>query len=212
MKRILFYGDSNTWGYDPVTTRRFPDHIRFTGLLEKRLSECKIIEEGLKGRNNSLDDDLEEGRNGYKSLPMILCSHDPIDIFVIMLGSNDVKTKFQNSALEIADALAKNVRLVQTPHLWGGVDVPQILIICPPGITEDFKGDRMEGYFDERSIRISKELAQEYQKVAELLNCEYLNAMEFTDPGKIDGVHLDEEGHRKLADAIEIKLNEMMKN
>ena len=78
-----------------------------------------------------------------------LCTHDPIDIFVIMLGTNDVKRKFRNSAIEIAKALEMNIQLVQAPQFWGGVDAPKILIVCPPGVTADYVGDTMEGYFDE---------------------------------------------------------------
>ncbi|MGI6006678.1 MAG: GDSL-type esterase/lipase family protein [Ruminococcus sp.] len=210
MQTILFFGDSNTWGYDSISTRRYPEDVRFTGILSKRLKDARIIEEALKGRTNGLDDFLEEGRNGYKALPMVLCTHDPIDIFVIMLGTNDVKKKFRNSAIEIGRALERNIQVVQTPWIWGGVKAPKILVVCPPGVTTDYVGDVMEGSFDEESVRVSKELDEEYRRIAESYGCEYLNAMEYTGPGKTDGVHLDEEGHRKLADALEMKLNSMM--
>ena len=90
MKTILFFGDSLTWGYNAVTTRRFPPKVRYTGIVSQNLPECRIIEEGLKGRTNALDDCLEPHRNGNKALPMVLCTHDPSDIFVIMLGTNEI--------------------------------------------------------------------------------------------------------------------------
>lgn len=210
MKTILFFGDSNTWGYDALSGRRFPFEVRFTGLLSRRLKDARVIEEGLRGRTHGLDDCLEEGRNGYKALPMILCTHEPVDIFVIMLGTNDVKAKFHNSAVEIGRALERNIQVIQTPWLWGGEKAPQILVVCPPGVTEDYEGDVMEGSFDKESVRISEELDQEYRKTAKTYGCEYLNAREYTGPGKADGVHLDADGHRKLADALEWKLKEMM--
>lgn len=211
MKTIMFFGDSLTWGYDAVSTRRFPPDVRFTGLISQHFPECRIIEEGLKGRTNALDDAIEPGRNGHQALPMLLCTHDPIDIFVIMLGTNDVKRKFRNSAIEIAKALEMNVQLVQAPQFWGGVDAPKILIVCPPGVTADYVGDTMEGYFDEGSVGVSKQLPETYRKVAEAYGCEYLNAMEVTGPCKEDGVHLDREGHRALAEALEARLHEMLK-
>ncbi|MCH1984010.1 SGNH/GDSL hydrolase family protein [Ruminococcus sp. OA3] len=211
MKTIMFFGDSLTWGYDAVSTRRFPSDVRFTGIIGQRFQGCRIVEEGLKGRTNALDDCLEPDRNGSKVLPMLLCTHDPIDIFVIMLGTNDTKRKFRNSAVEIAKALERNVRMVQSPQMWDGVEAPKILIVCPPGVTADYAGDTMEGYFDEGSVEVSRQLDKEYRKVAEAYGCEYLNAMEVTGPCREDGVHLDREGHRALADALEAKLNEMLK-
>lgn len=210
MKTIMFFGDSNTWGYDSLSARRYPETIRFTGLINTHFKNCSVIEEGLKGRTNALDDQLEDGRNGYKVLPLLLCTHDPIDILVIMLGTNDTKRVFNCSALEIAKALEKNIRIVQAPQMWDGAEAPKILIVCPPGVTTDYIGDTMEGYFSERSVEVSKQLDEEYRKVADAYGCEYLNAMEYTGPGQADGVHLDEEGHRKLAEALEIKLKGML--
>lgn len=212
MKTIMFFGDSNTWGYDAATAKRFPYDVRFTGILSKKLGNCRIIEEGLKGRTNALDDCLELDRNGNKALPMLLCTHDPIDIFVIMLGSNDVKTKFRNSAYEIAKALERNVKLVQHPQMWDGEQTPQILVVCPPGITADYAGDVMAELFDEESVAKSKQLDAEYQKTARAFGCEYLNAMEHTGPCQADGVHLDAEGHKKLADALAVKLAAMLES
>ena len=83
MKTIMFFGDSLTWGYDAVSTRRYSLKERYTGILSEKLKDCRIIEEGLKGRTNALDDPIEPGRNGYRALPMLLCSHDPIDVLVL---------------------------------------------------------------------------------------------------------------------------------
>lgn len=141
---------------------------------------------------------------------MVLCTHDPIDIFVIMLGTNDTKHKFGNSAIEIAKGLEMNVRLVQSPLMWGGVESPQILIISPPEVTADYAGDVMEGSFDETSQKVSRQLADEYQKIAERYQCEFLDAKDYTGPCKEDGVHLDAQGHGKLAAAVTAKLKEML--
>ncbi len=211
MKTIMFFGDSLTWGYDAVSTRRYSLKERYTGILSEKLKDCRIIEEGLKGRTNALEDPIEPGRNGHRALPMLLCSHDPIDILVIMLGTNDSKRKFRNSAIEIGKALEMNIQIARTPCLWGGVEAPEILIVCPPVVTENYRGDVMEGYFDEISIKTSRELDQEYRKVAQAWGCQYLNAGAYTETCKEDGVHLDREGHRKLAGALEGKLNDILK-
>ena len=87
------FGDSLTWGYDAVSTRRFPPDVRFTGLISQRFPECRVIEEGLKGRTNALDDAIEPGRNGHQALPMLLCTHDPIDIFCDHAGNQRCETE-----------------------------------------------------------------------------------------------------------------------
>lgn len=210
MKRIMFFGDSNTWGYVPVISERYSEDIRFTGILSKKMPDCRIIEEGLKGRTTAFDDSLMDDRNGLKALPMLLSTHDPLDIVVIMLGTNDVKRKFNLSAAEIAEGLERLVKTIQMPVSWGGKKIPEILIVCPPGVSADFENTDMEGQFDHSSVERSNQLPDQYRKIADQYNCQYLNAMDYTGPGMSDGVHLEIEEHQKLASALEIKLKEIL--
>jgi len=210
MKTIMFFGDSNTWGYNPINARRYPFDVRFTGIVSEKLNDCRIIEEGLKGRTNALSDDLQADRNGLRSLPMLLCTHDPIDILVIMLGTNDVKRKFHNAPTEIANGLELLIQTAQMPLLWGGEKTPRILVVCPPGVTGNFKCSEMEGSFDLTSVEKSLQLHEAYQKIAVQYGCDYLNAMDYTGPGVSDGVHLEEEEHKKMAEALIIKLQTMI--
>ena len=91
MKRILCFGDSNTYGYRPDTGERYPEDIRWTGILKNRLRErgIEIIEEGLVGRTTVFEDSLRMGRRGIDYLVPLLESHAPIDKLVLMLGTND---------------------------------------------------------------------------------------------------------------------------
>lgn len=207
MKTILFFGDSNTWGYHPVTTRRYSAEERFTGLLSTRLPECRIIEEGLKGRTIATDDEMGPLRNGRKALPMILCTHDPIDYLVIMLGTNDVKRRFGLSPGEIGEGLEQLIQIIKTPHLWGGSVVPEILIVCPANVSMDFIGSPMDVSFDHTSVEKSKALHDVYEELAKQNGCAYLNAMEYTKTGAVDGVHLEADGHLRLAEALYQKLS-----
>jgi len=211
MKTILFFGDSNTWGYHPVTGRRYSTDERFTGRLSNMLSECRIIEEGLKGRTTATDDEMGPLRNGRKALPMVLCTHDPIDYLVIMLGTNDVKRRFQLSPGEIAEGLERLIQIVKTPHLWDGTAVPEILIVCPANVSVDYVGSAMNKSFDHTSVEKAKALHGVYEELAKQYGCAYLNAMEYAQTGVTDGVHLEADGHQKLADALyqELKRNMM---
>ena len=113
MKRILAYGDSNTWGFDPVTwgsvpmtLERYPEDIRWTGLLQKALGkDALVLEEGLCGRTTAFDDEECDGRNGLMALPAILKANQPLDAAVIMLGTNDCKSAFNASSKEITAGL-----------------------------------------------------------------------------------------------------------
>jgi lysophospholipase L1-like esterase len=103
MKTILCYGDSNTWGFNPVTQDRYPMTERWTGVLAQALGAgYHVIEEGLNGRTTLWDDPIEEWRNGKTYLLPCLWSHKPIDLVTLMLGTNDLKERFSVSAYDIA--------------------------------------------------------------------------------------------------------------
>src|SRR3954462_1773041 len=99
MKTIVCFGDSNTWGYDPASNGRFGPTNRWTGVLQTALgSDYRVIEEGLNGRTTTVDDPIHDHRNGRHYLPPCLESHAPFDLVTIMLGTNDLKARFNSSA------------------------------------------------------------------------------------------------------------------
>ena len=101
MKNILAFGDSNTWGLIPGTKERYPDEIRWTGLVQNKLNDTKIIEEGLCGRTTVFEDEIRPFRKGVDTLPLILESASPLDGVIIMLGTNDCKTYYHANPLSI---------------------------------------------------------------------------------------------------------------
>ena len=212
MRTILFYGDSNTWGYNAYTGERYPRDVRFTGLLAERLPEYFIVEEALNGRTTVTDDNLGPNRNGYDTLPMVMYSQSPVDLLVVMLGTNDTKSRFRNSESDIGHGMEMIINVAQTPWIWHGQKAPAILLVCPPAVTEDIADSDMEGEFSDYSVQVSKKLPNQYRTIAESHGCGFLNAADVTGPGKKDGVHLDPEGHRKMADALEKCIREMMES
>ena len=100
MKQILCFGDSNTWGYDGESGERLPFKVRWTGRLQKAYEgkDVRIIEEGLCGRTTVFEDPFRQGRRGTALLPTLLETHHPVDLVVLMLGTNDCKTIFGASA------------------------------------------------------------------------------------------------------------------
>ena len=114
-KRVLCYGDSNTWGFNAMNEnvygQRFPEEVRWTGRLQTLLGEnWTVIEEGLCGRTTVFEDPLREGLNGLQYLGPCLATHNPIDYLILMLGTNDCKARFS--------ALPKNIeRKMTLPRL-----------------------------------------------------------------------------------------------
>ena len=206
MKSILFYGDGNTWGYDTAAKgRRFPLETRFTGILMKRFPQFHIVEEGLPYRTTAYDIFLQPDRNGLKSFPMILASASPLDLIVLMLGTNDCRTSSITMAQESAAALEQYIRLIRSPEHQHGAQVPEILLIAPPPIHPRVLNTQESFYYSAHSFSRSEDLSIHYSALASREKCYYLDAAEFVEVG-LDGIHLDAKNHEKLASAIADKL------
>ena len=138
MKTIVFYGDSNTFGTNPAFTGeidspfRWDKKIRWTGKLQKLLGDgYDVIEEGLGGRTTAWEDQATEGRNGLNSIFSVLQTHEPIDLVVIMLGTNDLKEVYGASPMEIGRGLESLLRICLNPYTYTDGHVPQIMVVSP---------------------------------------------------------------------------------
>jgi lysophospholipase L1-like esterase len=195
MKNILCFGDSNTWGYEPLVARRYPADVRWTGILQNSLGDgFRVIEEGLNGRTNVTNEMERPIRSGLDVLPILLESHRPLDLVVIMLGTNDLKHDFDLSAEQIADGARRVCRsVIDCEYLMD--NPPQILLISPTHvelITEE-EQDIFIGAIDK-----SRELAEHYQAVAEDLGIHFLDASKIVVKTDLDGVHWDVDQHVKF--------------
>lgn len=199
MKTILCYGDSNTWGWNPVTKKRYGVDERWTGVLRNELgSGYWVIEEGQNGRTTVWEDPIERHKNGAAYLPACLESHSPLDLVIIMLGTNDLKARFSLPACDIARGAGVLVDIVQKSQSGPDGRPPGVLLIAPPpvGKLSEF-ADLFEG-----ALEKSRMFGTCYKQVAEEYGCHFLNAGEIVKPSDADGVHLDAESHRKLGVAV----------
>ncbi|MBQ3543944.1 MAG: GDSL family lipase [Lachnospiraceae bacterium] len=203
--RILCIGDSNTWGYNPVNGQRFEK--RWTKVLSELMPENEIIEEGLNGRTLTSVDPVFKERCGIKGLKMLLMSHKPVDYVIVMLGTNELKTVFENDANGIAKGIRQFLEIILDVNMWERFKVPKVLIISPVLIRDELivNGDVFGG-FDENSVRESKHLAKEILKVCEEYKVEFMNAADYAEASLVDNIHMDEENHIKLAEAVNEKL------
>ena len=206
-KKILCYGDSNTFGLKPlnfdllekdviISNLRFSEEMRWTGVLQSELGkDYKIIEEGLCGRTTVLDDPVEgHHMNGKNYLLPCLLSHAPIDIVVLMLGTNDLKIRFNLTSSDIALNIFTLINIIQNSSTGLDGKSPVLLLICPPPIG---KLTYFKEWFEEATEK-SKKLAEKYERIARRCNCYFLDAGKITKSSIIDGIHFDEESHKNL--------------
>jgi lysophospholipase L1-like esterase len=214
MKTILCFGDSNTWGFDPVGITapnpiRHPLHIRWTGLLARELGpDYRIIEEGQNGRTTVHDDPFTIARKGKDYLPACLESHKPIDIVVMMLGSNDLKAVFNASPGEIATGAGVLAKMILTSDAGPRNQPPKLLLVCPPPIGDMSHLPDLAAKLRDGPAR-SRELPRHFEALAASLGCAYLNSQDIVTPSPTDGIHLDAPDHQNLAVAIAAKLRAM---
>ncbi|MBQ6362356.1 MAG: SGNH/GDSL hydrolase family protein [Lachnospiraceae bacterium] len=202
--RILCFGDSLTWGYHPVRQDRMGEDERWTGVLQSLLGErYRIIEEGQNSRTIATDDPTEGEKNGLKYIIPCLESQRPLDLMILMLGTNDTKKRYCYSACDIAGEMEQFLEKVQAYnhfHLEGKL---KILLVAPPAISSEAAGNTMTDSFDlARSEKIMKELRELYQQLAETYGCDFFDASKVVHVSPVDGVHLDPEEGKKLAEAL----------
>lgn len=203
MKSVVCFGDSNTYGHNPLNGERLPESVRWPCLLQNLLGdEFKVIEEGLNGRTTVFDDPNDDWKNGVDYIKGILCTHRPVDYLVIMLGTNDMKTVYNASVEEIAAGLKEIVKRAENVMEVKQGYVPKILIVSPPEISEDILTGPFKDSFDRVSIEKSKRLAYQYKQVADRFGCGFLDAKQYIKPSVEDGIHLGPDGHKGLAEAV----------
>ena len=203
-KRILCFGDSNTWGYNAKDGSRYDESIRWTCLLENQLGNgYKVIEEGQNGRTFIVDDFELGYMSGKYYLQPCLKSHDPIDLFIIMLGTNDLKKSYNLSISEIAEGLYEVLYIANEYWDKCARKKPVVLVVSPPHIGEKLKSSQFaEDFIVEDAIIKSKELGKHLKTKAESFGFSFLDAAKYVTANNIDGLHLDYQGHKVLADLI----------
>jgi lysophospholipase L1-like esterase len=202
MTTLLCYGDSNTWGFDPATQTRLPREQRWPGVVQARLPPtCQVIEEALCGRTTLQDDPFEVGRNGLSYLVPCLASHQPVDVVVLLLGTNDVKSFFPFEAAAIAAGAGRLVQVILGSGAGPSGGAPRVLLVAPAPVVAARPLTRVWG-FDEVAERRSRELAGFYRAVADNRGCAFLDAGTVVQASPIDGVHLDAAAQARLGAAV----------
>lgn len=197
--RILCFGDSNTWGYIPLTAERYPCEVRWTGIMAGKLGGgFHIIEEGQNGRTTVWDDPIEGDKSGLRYLPACLESHKPLDLVILILGTNDLKARFSLTALDISLGAERLIQVILQSDCGVDGHPPTILLAAPPPVLP--QGDLAEMFLGarEKSIR----LAERYSAVAQRRGCAFLDVGQIIAVDPVDGIHYSPQAHNELGNAM----------
>lgn len=208
-KRILCYGDSNTWGFIPGGAGRLSEEKRWTGVCQNELGDAyTIIECGLNGRSASFDHPEVPLRNGSASIGYALLEHMPLDLIVLMLGTND---SVYAGLDEIVAGIDNLVERILTANAWtGGTqkvwldDQPKMLLMSPVYIHDSHP--------NKERVEISHALAGELEKVAKKYGVYFMDAAPYAAPSVVDRVHICPEDHPNLGRAVAEKIRSIFED
>ena len=203
VKTILAYGDSLTWGSNPATGGRHPEAVRWPTVLEKALEgRARVVTDALRGRTTAYDEYLADcDRNGARILPTVLYTHAPIDLVILMLGSNDMKPHIAGRAVASLQGMRRLVSIVKNhnPGL-SGLEAPEVLIVAPPPLCET--ADPFFAAMLAGGVEQSAMLASHYSDLADELGCGFFDAASVARTAPADGIHLDAENTVALGKAL----------
>lgn len=207
-KKILCYGDSNTYGYVPGDGDRYPEHVRWTGRLQSMLGDgYKVYEQGLNARTTVYDDPFEAGKNGLTSLIPTLMCYEMVDVVILMLGTNDMKEYFQPTVEKLKTNVGKLVVEIQNYYQQIYKQEPQIILMAPPEIGIWPGSDNSQQYWD-WVISTSRCFPEIYKEIADEHGVDYFNTQELVKPSEIDNLHLSADSHKALATALYKKIKQ----
>jgi lysophospholipase L1-like esterase len=213
-KRVLIYGDSNTWGWMPaeggIPTERFPAADQWPNVARQELgADYEIVVDALSGRTTNVDDPTAPmtgaALNGAAYLPAAIAAHLPLDLIVIMLGTNDTKAQFKRTPFEIALGAGELIDIAQSSgNMFGGgwysYPAPRVLLVAPPPLGEQtvfaevFDGDV--------GVERSKGMAKTYDLIAQAAGAGFFDAGSVITTDGVDAVHFTAETQRRLGDAM----------
>jgi lysophospholipase L1-like esterase len=200
VNHLLCFGDSITWGYVPGTGERFPPGVRWPGVMQAHLGNgFRVLEEGLNGRTTVHEDPEREGRNARRVLGPLLESHAPVDLLIVMLGTNDLMPCYASSAALAAAGAGVLLDIAAASGCGRGAAAPAMLLVAPPRIQATDQALAL-GY--EGAAEKSVEFSAQFQLQARAHGCAFLDAAALVSPSSDDGVHLDAPAHARFGAAM----------
>lgn len=196
MKKIVCYGDSNTFGYNSRDNSRFDENTRWTSLLQKKLgTEYEVVNEGMCNRTGFADNPDGALFSAQKHLPEVLSEINEIYLLILAIGTNDLQFQYNISFDVIEKGLENLIKIAKEK-------VNNIIIIPPTILNENILKGFFSSMFDEKSIEKSKEVEEIYKRLANENHCIYFDINKFVTPSDFDGLHYDEKSHELIANKL----------
>lgn len=202
-KRIVCFGDSNTWGYDAGSEGRFEDGQRWPDRLQEMLGEdYQVISEGLGGRTAVMEDPLFEGTRGLDYIHPCFLSHSPLELVIIMLGTNDTKERFSLTPHNIAAGVLRIALKAKNTPAGKHEGNPRILVVSPPPIGIRYVETESFSTMGKGCSEKSEELGSHLKELCDMEGLDFLDVRGRVSFGTIDHMHLDRKGHEELAKMV----------
>ncbi len=198
MKQVLAFGDSNTWGLIPGTMERYPEHIRWTGVLRKAAGSlgCRILEDGVCGRTTVFEDPVRPGRRGIDGVSRY-AGMKGLEAVILMLGTNDCKAVFRATPEEIGRGLEQCIALFEET-----VPPDRILVCSPLLLGEDVWKPDKDPAFDRQSVQTCRALKETYRAIAAGRGNRFMAVSDYAEVSPADEEHLNADGHERLGAAV----------
>lgn len=203
MRTVLCFGDSNTHGQvpggTPLDRYRWPE--RWPGVLQTHLGDkWRVVEEGLSGGTTVHDDPIEGAlKNGRTNLRPCMMSHAPLDLIIVMLGTNDLKARFGQPASEVAMGIGCLVHDIRELSPGPGGICPEIMVVSPPPMLDDIK--EWEFIFKDAQPK-SRQPALRFEVIADSLSVHFFDAGSVCGCDPLDGFHINAQAHAELGAAL----------
>ncbi len=203
MQQILVYGDSLSWAMVPGTFQRLPFEQRWPGILQSTLTQAgqnvRVVEDCLNGRRTAFDDPFRPGRNGLVGIEQRIEVNSPLELIIVMLGTNDFQSMHPHTAWHAAFGMRALIDAVRRAPLELGMPIPEILVVSPPPIRNP-DGPVLPKFVGAAERCVG--LAAAMKEVADERECAFFDAGQVIHCSAIDGVHLDADQHPLLGQAI----------
>jgi lysophospholipase L1-like esterase len=203
MRHVLVYADSLSWGIIPDTRRRLEFAARWPGVMEHRLSAAglvvRVVEDCLNGRRTVFEDPYKPGRNGLIGLAQRIEIHSPLDLVILLLGTNDFQSMHPHEPWHAAQGIATLVQAIRQAPIEPGMPVPPVLVVAPPPIDTP-RGPIAPKFQGAQTKSVG--LADAYREVTKTLGCHFFDAGSATRSSRVDGIHLDADQHAVLGAAL----------
>ena len=196
MKKIICYGDSNTFGYNPVDASRFDENVRWTSLLQKNLGEeYEVINEGMCDRTGFVDNPNGFLYSAQRHFSKMLSKSGNIDLLILWIGTNDLQFQYDINVTAIEKGLRNLVELASSK-------AKNIIIIPPVILNENILEGNFSFQFDKTSIVKSRKTGRIFRQTANANSCNYFDINKIAKPSDYDGLHYDENSHKLIADSL----------